>query len=78
MSLNTEEGENTEQNEMKELRTHLEQTNQVVKHLSVQLSELRDKVITHIMSLMEKTTTLHTHLSNPLGQSCVWISENFK
>ena len=44
MSLNTEETENTEQNEMRELRDQLDQTKNVVKQLSVQLSDLRDKV----------------------------------
>ena len=65
MSLNTEEGENTEQNEMKELRDQLEQTNQVVKHLSIQLSELRDKVIAHNVSYMEK---YYYYLSNSLDK----------
>lgn len=44
MSLNTEEGENTEQNEMKELKEQLNETKDVVQLLSKQLSELRDKV----------------------------------
>ncbi|CAI8026424.1 Inositol 1,4,5-trisphosphate receptor type 2 [Geodia barretti] len=47
MSLNTEEAENTEQNEMKELRDQLNDTNQVVKQLSSQLSELRDRMMEH-------------------------------
>ena len=43
MSLDMEEPEQ-EQNEMKDLQVHLEETNSLVKHLSTQLSELRDKV----------------------------------
>ena len=44
MSLNTEEAENTEQNEIKELRDQLNETSVVVKQLSSQLSDLRDRV----------------------------------
>ena len=44
MSLNTEEAENTEQNEIKELRDQLNETNKVVKQLSSQLGDLRDRV----------------------------------
>ena len=43
MSLDMEEPEQ-EQNEMKDLQVQLEETNSLVKHLSTQLSELRDKV----------------------------------
>ena len=44
MSLDTEETENTEQMEMRELRDQLDETKGVVKQLSVQLSDLRDRV----------------------------------
>ena len=46
MSLDMDEPEQ-EQNEMKDLQVQLEETNSLVKHLSTQLSELRDKV--HMM-----------------------------
>ncbi len=43
MSLDMEEPEQ-EQNEMKDLMGQLEGTNSLVKHLSTQLAELREKV----------------------------------
>ena len=51
MSLNIEEAENTEQNEMRELRDQLEETKFVVKQLSSQLSDLRDKVRCSVSSI---------------------------
>ena len=47
MSLDMEEPEQ-EQNEMKDLMGQLEGTNSLVKHLSTQLAELRDKVCQHV------------------------------
>lgn len=43
MSLDNDEPEQ-EQNEIKDLQGQLEDTNTLVKQLSLQLSELRDKV----------------------------------
>ena len=46
MSLDTEDGPEQEQNEIKELQKNLAATIAVVKTLSSQLHELRDKVRT--------------------------------
>ena len=44
MSLDTEDGPEQEQNEMKELQKNLYATTTIVKNLTSQLNELRDKV----------------------------------
>ena len=44
MSLDTEDGPEQEQNEMKELQKNLAQTQVVIKTLASQLNELKDKV----------------------------------
>ena len=44
MSLDTEDGPEQEQNEMKELQKNLAGTMAIVKTLSLQLNELKDKV----------------------------------
>ena len=44
MSLDTEDGPEQEQNEMKELQKNLLATTFIVKNLTSQLNELRDKV----------------------------------
>ncbi len=44
MSLDTEDSPEQEQNEMKELQRNLAATTAIVKTLSLQLNELKDKV----------------------------------
>ena len=44
MSLATEDGPEQEQNEIKDLQKNLATTTSIVKNLSSQLSELRDRV----------------------------------
>ncbi len=44
MSLATDDGPEQEQNELKELQKNMAITTQVVKALSTQLNELKDKV----------------------------------
>jgi len=44
MSLDTEDGPEQEQNEMKELRNNLAQTQGVIKTLASQFNELKDRV----------------------------------
>ena len=71
MSLNTEEAENTEQNEMKELRDQLNDTNQVVKQLSSQLSELRDRV-----SLSLTGNYWKYWIMGLTGKTCVYVGKH--
>lgn len=49
MYLSNEDGD-SEQNDIRMLHTQLESTNRIVKELSVQLSELKDQVITSVYS----------------------------
>ena len=44
MSLNTEDGPEQEQNEIKELQKNLAATTAIIRTLSSQLNELKDKV----------------------------------
>ena len=72
MSLNTEEAENTEQNEMKELRDQLNDTNHVVKQLSSQLSELRDRVSLEYISL----TGILESITGLTGETDVYVGKH--
>ena len=74
MSLNTEEAENTEQNEMKELRDQLNDTNQVVKQLSSQLSELRDRVSLEYISLTGNYWKYWIMVLT--GKTCVYVGKH--
>lgn len=47
MSLDTEDGPEQEQNELKELQKNLYETTKIIKNLSSQLNELKDRVRTH-------------------------------
>ena len=62
MSLDTEDGPDQEQNEMKDLQKNLAATTSIVRTLSLQLNELKDKV--HGVKSVGQTEVR--------GQRCGW------